>query len=279
MFPAPGWFVGAEIQVLKPHLLAQMGNTVLNRAGGGPPRTVEIGSAPLDWTVSPRVFLGYRLPSGFGEFMVSYRYLGTVGSQKFANGSTALDSRLAFNMIDFDYGSRELSLWPQWDMKWIFGMRVMTLFFDSRTAQAIPVKGGGGDFYLAGFNNLFGIGPHTALEMARHIGDSGWSFYVRGDIADLWTDTESGLGDKTFGPTGQPLPGQTRAFGHQGTTILNMRTGATWQPSPSSGMRLFLGYQYEYFWALNRVNPSGPFTFSHGQLWDQGVVMQATFNY
>ncbi len=46
-------------------------------------------------------------------------------------------------------------------------------------------------------------------------------------------------------------------------------------------MRLFLGYQLEYFWALDRLNPSGPtaFTVSHGDLWDQGVFMQATFNY
>jgi len=277
VFPPPGWFAGAEMQVLKPHLLSQMGNTVLNRASGTP-TLVALGSAPLDWTVSPRVFLGYRLPSGFGEMMVSYRYLGTVGSQG-GNGSTPLNSRLAFNMIDLDYNSRELSLWPQWDMKWTFGMRVMTMYFDSRTNQ--PITTAGGSFQAADFNNLFGIGPHTALEMARHLGDSGWSFYVRGDIADMWDDTQSGFLDKTFSPTGQPLPGETRAFGHQGTTIFNMRTGVTWQPSPASRTRLFLGYQYEHFWALDRLNLAGPapFTASHGELWDQGVIMQATFNY
>ena len=80
MFPAPGWFAGAEMMVVKPHLVGQMGNIVQNRSSGTP-TTVVLGSAPLDWTVSPRVFFGYRLPSGFGEFMVAYRYLGTVGSQ------------------------------------------------------------------------------------------------------------------------------------------------------------------------------------------------------
>ena len=42
--------------------------------------TVNLPAAPLDWTASPRVFAGYRLPSGFGEFMVAYRHLGTTGS-------------------------------------------------------------------------------------------------------------------------------------------------------------------------------------------------------
>jgi hypothetical protein len=278
MFPAPGWFVGAEMMVVKPHLVGQMGNTVQNRSSGIP-TTVVLGSAPLDWTVSPRVFFGYRLPSGFGEFMVAYRYLGTTGGQGAGNATPAMDSRLAFNFVDFDYNSRELSLFPQWDMKWTFGMRVMTMFFDSRTTQAFTTPSG--TFGAATFNNIFGIGPHSALELSRHLGDSPWSYYLRVDLADMWDCTQGGWLDKTAGANGQPLPGETRAFGHQGTTILTFRTGLTWQESLASRVRLFLGYQLEYFWALDRLNPSGPsaFQISHGDLWDQGVVMQATFNY
>ena len=194
-------------------------------------------------------------------------------------GRPRLNSRLAFNIVDLDYNSRELSLFPKWDMKWTFGMRLMNVFFASQTTQ--PITTPSGSFQAATFNNIFGIGPHTALELARHLGDSQWSYYVRGDLADMWDATQGGWLDKTFGPNGQPLPGETRAFGHQGTTILNVRTGLNWQDSPSGHMKLFLGYQLEYFWALDRLNPSGPsqFQISHGDLWDQGVVMQATFNY
>ena len=279
VFPSPGWFGGAEIQVLKPHLVGQMGNTVQNKSSGIP-TTVVLGSAPLDWTVSPRFFAGYRLPSGFGEFMVNYRFLSTVGSQGANGSSTALNSRLAFNIVDLDYNSRELSLFPKWDMKWTFGMRLMNVFFASQTTQPIT-SANGASFQAATFNNIFGIGPHAAVELARHLGDSQWSYYVRCDLADMWDANQAGWLDKTYGPTGQPLPGETRAFGHQGTTILNLRTGLTWQESPSSRMRLYLGYQLEYFWALDRLNPSGPtaFTVSHGDLWDQGVFMQASFNY
>ena len=38
----------------------------------------DVGNVPmatLDWTISPRFELGYRLPSGFGEFDIAYRFL------------------------------------------------------------------------------------------------------------------------------------------------------------------------------------------------------------
>ena len=159
-------------------------------------------------------------------------------------------------MFDADYNSRELSLWPQWDMRWTFGLRVMSLFFDSQATQSFSqaAANNGIVFQARDFNNFAGLGPHFALEMARHLGDSGWSFYVRGDVASLFAWTQSGWIDRTttLGPNGQPLPGETRAFGHQTSPVINFRTGVIWQPAPSSGTRLFLGYQYERFWALDR---------------------------
>ncbi len=113
-FPPPGWFAGAEIQVVKPHLFNHLKHDVQNSAQRtqGTSTTVALPSAPLDWTVAPCLFLGYRLPSGFGEFAVAYRYLATVGSTgvRGVDGPAILNSRLAFNMIDLDYSSRELNL-------------------------------------------------------------------------------------------------------------------------------------------------------------------------
>ena len=204
MFPAPGWFGGAEMVVLKPHLVGQMGNTVQNRASGTP-TTVVLGSSPLDWTVSPRFFAGYRLPSGFGEFMVSYRFLGTVGSQGASPGSPALNSRLAFNIVDLDYNSRELSLFPKWDMKWTFGMRVMNLFFALADYPTIH----DGEAALSTrqrSTTSSGIGPHSGVELSRHLGDSGLSFYIRIDLADLFDNTQGGWLDKTAVPTASHCP-------------------------------------------------------------------------
>ena len=293
----PGWFGGVEVQILKPHLISGLSNIVQpgkflsNPPFSGPPsgtqRTVAIPASHLDWTVSPRVFLGYRLPSGFGEFMVSYRHLGTVGSGSVpgANGPVGLDSRFAFDIIDFDYNSRELSLGPQWDMKWTFGLRSLFLFFDGRGDQPFgQAAAGSGVPQARNYNNLFGMGPHAALELTRHLGVSGWSLYVRGDFAGTFDETHEGFLARftTLGPNGRPLVGVTRAFGHQATPIINGRVGLTWQRSPSSGTRFFVGYQYEVFWDLDRVsqgNGNGFAVPSLGQFWDQGFVLQAAINY
>jgi hypothetical protein len=295
--PTPGWFAGAEIQVVKPHLIPGLSNVVepgkviSNSAFSGPAtgnqRTVALPAAHLDWTVSPRVFLGYRLPSGFGEFMLSYRHLGTVGSGTIPgpNGPAALNSGFAFDMIDFDYNSRELSLGPLWDMKWTFGLRSLFLFYDSRFNQPFDqASASNGVFEARNLNHFFGMGPHAALELARHLGDSGWSLYVRGDFAGTFDATHQAffIRTTTLGPSGRPLPGATHAFGHQAAPIINGRAGVTWQRSPSSGTRFFVGYQYEVFWDLDRVsqgNGNGFAAPSLGQFWDQGIVLQATINY
>ena len=57
--------------------------------------------------------------------MVDYRNLASTGSgvDPGKNGPVDIGTRFRMNMIDLDYNSRELSLWPQWDMKWTVGLR------------------------------------------------------------------------------------------------------------------------------------------------------------
>jgi hypothetical protein len=170
-------------------------------------------------------------------------------------------------------------------MKWSFGLRSLFLFYDSGFSQSFgQASVGNGIFEAKNSNNFFGLGPHAALELARRLGDSGWSLYVRGDFAGTfdWTHETFFLRSTTLGPNGRPLPGVTRAFGHQAAPIINGRAGVTWQPSSSHGTRFFLGYQYEVFWDLDRVSQGNgsPFVVpSLGQFWDQGIVLQATINY
>jgi hypothetical protein len=296
-FAPPGWFFGAEAQIVKPHLLPQLSNSVLpgkfvnntpnSNSLGGNSTIVNLPSAPLSWTASPRVFAGYRLPSGFGEFMIAYRHLGTDGSgiAPGTNGPVDLTSRFAFDMIDLDYNSRELSLWPQWDMKWSVGLRSLFLFFDSQGNQSVSqAAGGSGVFQAREFNNLFGVGPHAVLALERHLGDTGFSFNVRTDVGASfdWVTNGWQTVSKAFGPSGRPVFGETRVFGHQAAPMINGRVGLSWRPSPASGLRLFVGYQYEVFWDLNRLpqsNGTPNVPPSLGQFWDQGIVLQATFRF
>ncbi len=268
----PGWFAGAEVQIVKPHLNPQLVGSTLpgkyvpvyeNNSPIGPKATnLNIPSAPLDWTASPRVFAGYRLPSGFGEFMIAYRHLGTtgIGSTPEMNGPVGLNTRFAFDIIDIDYNSRDLSTWlgwgPQWDMKWSLGLRQMFLFYGLQGGQPFgQASAGSGIAFAQATNNVYGIGPHLALELNRRLGDSRWSLNTRLDAGavfsnnwDQWNTVSTALG-----PNGQPLRGQTNSFGHQFIPMINWRVGTTWQPAPTSGTRVFVGYQYEVFWDLNRL--------------------------
>jgi hypothetical protein len=296
-FAAPGWFAGAEAQIVKPHLITDSaasvfpGRIVHNTAGafplGGNSTVVKLPSAPLDWTASPRVFAGYRLPSGFGEFMVSWQHLATSGSGSVpdTNGPVSLNTRFAFEILDIDYNSRELSLWDRWDMKWTFGLRQLFLFYDTQGTQPFSQAAGSNGIVFARQNNdLYGIGPHAAIELNRRFGSSGWSFYCRGDFSgSLDYVNQSWLtASTTLGPNGRPTPGQTYQFGHQAAPIVTGRAGLSWKPSPTSGTRLFVGYQYMSIWNLNILPQSNGTGFSPpstGQMWSQGVVLQATFNY
>jgi hypothetical protein len=277
-----GWFYGAELQVLKPHVVPGLQRNVETQQTT--PHNVALPSAPLNWTVAPRFFVGYRLPSGFGEFKVDERFLDTSGTTGLAlrDGPSTLHSRLAFNMINLDYSSRELSLLPKWDMRWTLGAQILTLFYDSRDSQPLAQAAAGNHVLLARqSNNLGGGGPHVALELARKLGDSGWAFYVRTDFASDFQGSHVHFStlSTTPGPNGRPQFGETGLFGTNATPFVSVRTGLTWQPSPQSAVRLFLGYQFERFWALNRLPFTGNNPPSTGQVWDQGIVMQATISY
>jgi hypothetical protein len=315
-FPAPGWFAGAEVQILKPHLINNYEGSVypgkvVNNATGYYPllgaKTVDLPAGPLDWTASPRVFAGYRLPAGFGEFMVAYRHLGTTGSgisvPKIPGSSqdpppVFVQSRFAFDMLDLDYNSRQLSLWPtfrldslpswlQCDMKWTLGLRMLWLYESTQGTQSFSTAlgpGGTGLVFGSQSNNEFGIGPHAALELNHRLGDSGWGLYTKIDAGAVYNSIQADwlAASATRGPNGRPIPGQTYAFGRQMTPMINWRAGATYQPSPTSLTRVFLGYQYEVFWDLDRLqqtNQTGLSPASYGQYWSNGIVMQATFNW
>jgi hypothetical protein len=280
----PGWFGGVELQVFKPKLLNQLHDTVRNplQMARMTSSTVALNTAPLDWTASPRFFLGYRLPSGYGEMMVAYRQFATQGVEDIAlgKGSGTLRSRLSFQMIDFDYNSKELSLWPHGDMRWTVGIRSLFLFYDSRLTQPLDQLGPGNRLYEASQSNtLGGAGPHAALEVSHRLGDSGLALLFRGDVAGIYDGSQLVYVTRSVGPDGRRLTGETRHFGAQGSPIINFQTGLTWRSSRLGATRVFLGYQYERFWALNRIPPMGNNPPSNGQFWDQGVVLQVSFHF
>jgi hypothetical protein len=248
--------------------------------GTSAPDTVQLPSARLDWTVSPRFEVGYRLPSGFGAFAVAYQFLASDGTGTLAepDGVASLKSRLDVHVFDLDYASRELSLWPCWDMRWFFGGRLADIYFDSRAEEPFAeAAAGSGIFVKRDTDRFVGIGPHLGLELERRLAD--WGLAVVGRV-DGWIDLgriRQGFFEEstTLGPTGQPLTGETHIRSSQAVPMFHMQLGVSWQPPEWPNAHFFAGYQYEHWWNLGRLN----LIASKGELEDHGLWLEAGFNF
>lgn len=277
--PSPGWFSDLELNVLASHVKNQLTNQV--QVGFNAPDTVRVPSASLDVTVAPRLELGYRLPSGFGEFVLGYQCLDThgTGTTLGPDGLASLRSRLEVNVGDFDYASREWSLWPCWDMKWRFGLRVASVFFDSRSEQPLNVAlVGSGIVSQQDSNRYIGVGPHVGVEVGRRWDDCGLALVGR---IDGWL----GLGrlhqafaeqSTMIGAGGLPLAGRTVDDRSQAVPELNVQVGLRWNPLEWNHASFFVGYRYEYWWNVGR-NSNTP--DSRGELSDQGLTLRAEFHF
>ena len=270
--PRPGWFVEAEVDPSTAHVKNHLTNTV--QVGASTP-TVQTAGTPLDWTVSPRFDLGYRLPSGFGEFVFGYRFLATTGTGIGAgpDGPATIKSRLDMQVADLDYASREFSLWPYCDMKWRTGLRLASVFFDSRVDETPGEAAGGSGILESRTSNTYtGVGPHAGVELGHRLGFSGLSLVGGGDAATLLGRIRQGF----FEDTTTLGDGQTRVSGSQAVPIVNACLGFEWQPPAWHDAHFFAGYQYEYWWNVGRLSSTSN---SRGELSDQGIVLRAEFNF
>lgn len=278
-FPQPGWFAGVEVGVVVPHFKNRL--TEMVQIGARPPDTVELPGASFDWNVSPRFAVGYRLPSGFGEFALSYRFLATHAPDQVPgpDGPAGLNSRLGLEVADLDYVSREFSLYPCCDMKWWVGIRLAALYFDSRLDEPLDeAAAGSGVFEMRTTNHYVGAGPHWGVELAHHLNQAGLSLMVRGDSAILLGQLRQGFFEiaTVVDPiTGAFQNGETRDRNPQGVPMVNGQVGLTCQPPQWPCASFFLGYEYEYWWNVGRLST----TTSRGELSDQGILVRAEFNF
>jgi hypothetical protein len=278
--PPPGWFGDVELGIVVPHVKNQLVDVV--QIGTNAPDTVMLTGADLNWTVAPRFEVGYRLPSGFGEFAVAYRFLASEGTQTVlgVDAPAALKSRLDLNVIDLDYASREFHTYqfPNLEMKWRFGLRWANVYFDSRAVEPFDAAAAGsGVFEQRSSNSYWGIGPHAGLELSRRFQDSGLSLIGKVDGATLLGRIRQGFFETstTAGPDGQLLTGTTRESGSQSVPMLNTFVGLRWDPPRNHKVHVLLGYEYEYWWNVGRDSA----TASRAAMFDQGVLLRAEFNY
>ena len=276
--PQPGWFAAVELAIVGPHVKNRL--TEMVQVGGAAPDTVHLPAAELNWTVSPRFDLGYRLPSGFGGFGVAYQTLATDGKTIIPgpDAPALLKSRLDVNVADLDYQSWEMSLWPHWGMKWWFGLRLANIFFDSQASEDFAAADAGSGIFATHVTNRFlGIGPHYGLELARHWDGTGLALTARADGATLLGRVHQDFLEFSTspGPTGSLLFGETRRSNPQDVPMLNVFAGLTWEPRRYPDLCLSVGYQIEYWWNAGRLSTGA----SRGEWGDQGIVVRAGLNF
>lgn len=278
MYGMPGWFSAIETDIVKPHVKYVLSDTVQGETvafGMGPSvfitDQVSLPFAALDWTAMPRVELGYRLPGGWGEFLVTYRSLVSQGSDILVNfdaaGDGLLRSRVDLEVVDLDYGSREYSLGPNWDIKWITGVRFANVFMDSRADGLVLEQ--------RSSNHYWGVGPHVGLDLWHRLGNTRLSLFGKLELAALLGQVHQSFEETTFNPASQVATGAAAATldKTQAGMTIEAQAGLSWRPWACRPITLSTGYQYEEWWYIGTVNGN------HATLSDQGFFLRAEWNY
>ena len=119
-----------------------------------------------------------------------------------------------------------------------------------------------------------GLGPHSGVEVDRRVEGTGLSLFAKSGRLDRPGPHPPGLfrghDDAGF------RDGETRGSGSQSVPVLNLQAGARWRPAGLRNAEFFLGYEYEYWWNVGRFSLTPD---SRGELFDQGVMLRATFNF
>ncbi len=275
-FHPPGFVAGVEVQAVVPHIF----NTLANGAPVGtlPVDSLQLGSSGLNWGVSPRLEAGYRLGSGFGEFLLSYRYLGVTGSTTTPlgqDGPANLRTRFDLNVIDFDYASREFTPWQHVGMKWRIGMRMVYLFYDNTLTPSGLAAGESGILQEHAFNDFKAFGGHVGLELSRDLYAyvPGLSAVAKFDYGSSFTGTlKQGVSETTIA-SGYEFGGITSS---QSVPMLAGQFGVSYE-EPGSRLSLFAGGFYEYWWNVGRLSTFSQ--LSRGELSMTGVTVQLKWNY
>jgi len=280
----PGWFTSAQASWSKPAVNNAIFDLV--QVGQRPaPDQVNLPISHLSWTAIPRIEVGYRLPSGFGEFALAYRGMSSSGNSLLQSDEIAtLFSHLDFNTIDLDYVSREWSLGPNFRMDWRVGARLAYMYLDSQSNQPFDAITAAGSGILSQqvTTDHWGFGPHCALELSYKLPCAGLQLVSYCDLAGLIGRIKQGFYETAVDPiTGLPTSGNANRSSSSELAEVTVRGGLAWQPPDWCKFRVFVGYEYDYWWEVGRMGAIGDVLLSNpnATMWNQGVVLRAEFNW
>ncbi|MFZ1932185.1 MAG: Lpg1974 family pore-forming outer membrane protein [Thermoguttaceae bacterium] len=273
--PHPGWLFDVELGIVGSHVVNHLGENV--------PGVAAVPMATLNYAVSPCFELGYRLPSGFGEVDVAYRFLRTEGSGSTTDpiaapdATAALNSHLSINVGDLDYASHETSLGTNWGMKWRIGLRYADVLFDSQADEPLAAAAAhSGIFSRSIRNNFWGIGPHATLELNRRQNPWGLGWVGRLDSGLLFGKVHQRSAEVSTADVSTV----TDFENPQQVPMLSGFLGLDWRPQCRPNLNILLGYTAEYWWNVGRLSDPDIYNGqSAGEVGSHGALLRLEYNY
>lgn len=277
----PGWFADLEVGILHPYVNYPTIENVTT--GDGKEFPLQLGAAHLNWVAAPRVEIGYRLPSGFGEFLVSDRYFNARGNDMVmtANGPASRQSEFMFNYTDIDYASREFTPYTNWSLRFQAGIRVAQTYLGTRVDQPIA-QAAAGDGIFAGrqSNQDRGVGPHFGVQVDRRFARRGLTWVSQIDVATIFTHVrqENFIAQTT--PAGINAGDVITTF-TQNMPVLSVQMGLNWQPPRLPNSRLYVGYVAQFWYLFGTNSNLTPLFLKpvYTNFQYEGVVLQWSWNH
>lgn len=241
------WLMNWDATVLKPIVKNKI------RVNDGVPALFDYSgmlSSSLDYTVAPRVELGYRLPDSQGAFLVGYRYLGSEGTD--SAGGTDIRSRFNLNVVDFIYETSPFRPWGNWYITSRVGGRMALSFYDTQNVT--------GALSQSESSNFFGGGLTGALDVERRFDAlPGLAIYSNFDSSILIGQVEQNF--HTY--TGM-LSESVQQKGSQAVQTLQVQVGLSYTPTTWENLRFRAAYQYEHWFDLGQLKSSNLEMYNHG---------------
>jgi hypothetical protein len=272
---APGFFTNVELFFLRPHLNSHLSDSFPVSPTQVDTVNMQI-SGPLGTTVSPRFEVGYRLPEQLGEFLLAYRF-EMLERTNTPSESLSEKNRLNMNLIDLDWGNHHpfgLQI-PGWDIRPNIGVRIGTIYFDTRQEFGGPLFNPAGVIEQRATSNFVGAGPETGLEGFREVLTPGLALYGKVSGAFLFGEMHQTFSETTIGPGGI-LSGSSGLSGQVLVPNLTVQAGISYTVPEWNYCRILFGYVWEEFWQIGRVNG---LLNNNGDLLNRGLFLRAEINF
>lgn len=258
----PPLFFGADFYFTQPSIYGTL--TANMPLPGGGTKTFSTPKVDLDFTASPRLVAGWRLPDNSGEFFFAYRLLAADGTGDVSSsfGPLRAKSRLNENIFDFDYSSIRYSPLPRFNVRWRIGIRVETAFFDNNASNAI--------FAEKASNYFVGAGPNVGLNLEKEIAlVPGLALF-----GDLDGAVAIGQVQQKYAESLLASPSLNYEIrGTQSSPNATVQAGLSYTPPGAEYLRFLVGFQYERFWDVGKLESA------HGDVQNYGGFIRAQIDF